>query len=454
VATTAIWKVSDNLKRVVEYAINPEKTKNKDYSDYKYQGLQNTVSYTTDEVKTHQQFYVSAINCEVNSITEQMINTKKQFNKEEGILAFHAYQSFHKKEATPEEAHQIGLELAKELWGDRFQVVVSTHLDTNNIHNHFVINSVSFVDGKRYYDNKETYKRMRTVSDALCKKYRMSVIDKPKQKGKHYAQWKAEQTGQPTWRSMIRKDVDACIEGSYTFGQFINKLKTLGYEVNTNRKHMTIKPPNKERPVRVRSLANDDSYTEEAIKDRILNKDKPIVRTVETSTIVMKLYCKGHYHKYMKKKIGGLRGLYFHYLYKMGVIPKSRPNPKNIHILLKDEIRKLDAYTKEATLLNVNKIETVEQLTTYKNDIMHRMNMLITKRKQLCNKLRRSTDKEAMKQEISFVSKEIFLLRKEVVSCKNIETRSISMKDTLKQIQQRKDDEHNEPWRGSRRPSR
>jgi len=186
-ATTKIWDVKDNIKRVVEYAINPEKTENPNYNEFEFKGLHNVVDYTTGELKTEKQLYVSSINCDASSIIEQMITTKKQYNKEGGILAFHAYQSFKGKEATPEEAHQIGIELAQELWGKRFQVVVSTHLDTGNIHNHFVLNSISFIDGKRYYDNKATYKKMRDTSDELCKKYKLSVIDKREEKGKHYA---------------------------------------------------------------------------------------------------------------------------------------------------------------------------------------------------------------------------------------------------------------------------
>ena len=68
------------------------------------------------------------------------------------------------------------------MWGDRFEVLVSTHLDKAHYHNHFVINSVSFVDGKKYYDNRENYKRMRDLSDSLCQKYRLSVIEHPQQK--------------------------------------------------------------------------------------------------------------------------------------------------------------------------------------------------------------------------------------------------------------------------------
>lgn len=90
-----------------------------------------------------------------------MVNTKKQFCKTDGILGFHAFQSFAEGEVSPDKAHLIGVKLAEEMWGDRFEVVVSTHLNTLHIHNHFVINSVSFADGKRYY-KRETLCRIKT----------------------------------------------------------------------------------------------------------------------------------------------------------------------------------------------------------------------------------------------------------------------------------------------------
>mgnify|MGYP002514557258 CR=1 FL=1 len=76
-------------------------------------------------------------------VKKEMMKIKKKFVKTDGVLAWHAYQSFKEGEVTPDEAHKIGLELAKEMWGDRFEVIVSTHLNTNHYHNHFVINSVS-----------------------------------------------------------------------------------------------------------------------------------------------------------------------------------------------------------------------------------------------------------------------------------------------------------------------
>ena len=150
-AVTKIWKIKTNLKKVIEYISDNEKTINEDYDNNIFKGLHDLVNYATNDLKTEKKCYVTSINCDEDNPLDDMIYTKKRFNKCNGILAFHAYQSFKEKEVKPEIAHEIGIKLANEMWGDRFEVVVSTHLNTNNIHNHFVINSVSFIDGKKYY---------------------------------------------------------------------------------------------------------------------------------------------------------------------------------------------------------------------------------------------------------------------------------------------------------------
>ena len=109
-----------------------------------------------------------------------MMLTKKSYNKTKGILGFHSFQSFKENEVTPELSHEIGVRLAEEMWGDRFEVMVSTHVNTNHIHNHFVINSVSFKDGKKYYDNRINYAKLRRLSDELCEEYGLSILkEKP-----------------------------------------------------------------------------------------------------------------------------------------------------------------------------------------------------------------------------------------------------------------------------------
>ena len=187
-ATTKIWKIEKRLDHVLTYTSNVEKTFNKNYgtqSSIPYSDLHNVLDYATDEYKTEKQYFVSGINCFPEDAYNQMMITKKNKNTlKNKILAYHGYQSFKSGEVTPEIAHEIGVKLAEELWGDRFEVVVSTHLNTNCCHNHFVINSVSFVDGKMFYNNFKTYSMMRHLSDSLCDEYGLSVL-KEKKCGKY-----------------------------------------------------------------------------------------------------------------------------------------------------------------------------------------------------------------------------------------------------------------------------
>ena len=133
-ATTKIWSVKNSLSSVVDYAEDPTKTENPHYNETEIQGLYDVMNYAANEHKTEMQYYVSGVNCIPDIARQQMIIAKKQYNQEGGIVAFHSYQSFSPGEVTPDLAHKIGVELANQLWGDRFQVVVATHLNTNCVH--------------------------------------------------------------------------------------------------------------------------------------------------------------------------------------------------------------------------------------------------------------------------------------------------------------------------------
>jgi hypothetical protein len=137
-ATTAIWDIKGRLDKVVNYAKNPDKTAASVYSQNELQGLGDVMDYTMQDHKTEQRLYVVGINCDPETARDQMVLTKRRFCKEDGILAFHAYQSFAKGESMPDTAHEIGVKLAQELWGKRFEVIVATHLDKGHLHNHFV----------------------------------------------------------------------------------------------------------------------------------------------------------------------------------------------------------------------------------------------------------------------------------------------------------------------------
>lgn len=359
-ATTAIWDVKDRLDRVIDYASNPEKTENIDFSHPHFRDLRNVLEYTQQDAKTEMQFFVSGINCDPATASEQMWRTKRRFQKMSGILAFHGYQAFAPGEVT-ETTHAIGVKLARTLWGDRFEVVVSTHLDKHHLHNHFVLNSVSFIDGKRYYDNKATYARMRQESDRLCREYALSIIEEPQPgRARQYAEWEAERAGQPTWRGLIRTDVDSAIAASMTFTQFLGDLRQQGYEVKTGLKYLAVRPPGKERFVRLRSLG--DEYTEEAIKERILENRTPRKPQALPEPRVRRGRLRGNLKS--SKRLTGLQALYIHYLYKMGILPRSCASPKRTHFLLREDLRHLNEIIAQTKLLCAYGIVNAEQLSS------------------------------------------------------------------------------------------
>lgn len=168
-AVTKLWKVSVRLGQVLDYTTNPEKTANPEYSAEDYQALKDVLAYAKDEEKTEHEFFCDGINCNVAMARDQFITVKEQFGKTDGIQAYHGYLSFKENEVTPEQAQQIGMEFARKMWGKRFQVVVTTHLNTKHLHCHFVINSVSFADGKRLKDKEMLSLPISTTKLCLAK---------------------------------------------------------------------------------------------------------------------------------------------------------------------------------------------------------------------------------------------------------------------------------------------
>ena len=181
-AITKIYAIRANLQRTVSYASNEKKT-----------NLDNVIEYAVNKSKTEQRLFQDCINCvSIETAYEEMQNTKKRWNKTDGVLGYHFIQSFKPGEVTPELAHRIGIEFSKECFGDRFQVVIGTHLDKSHLHNHIVVNSVSFMDGGKYHSSPRSYyERIRAVSDRMCRANELSVIEQPQGKGLHYGEWKA-----------------------------------------------------------------------------------------------------------------------------------------------------------------------------------------------------------------------------------------------------------------------
>jgi len=444
VATTSMWAVKYSLKDVLDYVVNPMKTENKDFNAYEFQGFENVIEYVEDDFKTEKQFYVSGVNCSPYNVYDQMIQTKKAAHKEDSVLAFHGYQSFVSGEVTAETAHAIGVELAQKMWGDEFEVLVTTHLDKEHYHNHFVVNSVSWATHKRFLNKHKDYDRLRHLSDEICRKYRLSVIDNPK-KGKHYSEWLAEKEKMPTRRTLMIDDVDRAINNSMTFTQFIRYLKLMGYEVKTDVKHIAIRPPGAEIFFRLHKLTKDESYNEENIKLRILNNDIGFIDMVQEAK--PKIY---HYQGNVKKskKITGFRALYVRYMFEMGILPKNAPHKRRVHFLLREDLKYMDKITEETTLLCKRRIETIDDLEKEESIVKNRLESLIKERRCIYNKIRRCRNpdtKEKLQRDVDSLSNEIKKLRKEVKLYEDIKVRSLSMKNKLKTInEERKECEQDE----------
>ena len=255
-AVTSIWPIKGRVDRVINYARNPEKTTEGSYEELaSLHAVGDVLEYAANDMKTERRSYVSCLNCEEETAAHQFIETKKLWqrisgrDKMGGRVCFHGYQSFKANEVTAEIAHEIGVKLAQELWGDRFEVVVATHCNTGHYHNHFVLNSVSFADGLKFDNTPADYARMREVSDRLCREYAISVIENPGGRAKHYAEWQAEQNGKPTHRGTIRADIDRAILASTTERDFLRVMGEMGYQIKTRSKggkplkYPALKPP-------------------------------------------------------------------------------------------------------------------------------------------------------------------------------------------------------------------
>ena len=416
------------LSDVIRYAVNSEKTQQAENEDC-------TVVHR----------FVSGINCSPATARDEMLAVKKRFGKENGTVAYHGYQSFAPGEVTPETAHEIGMKLAARLWGDRYQVIVATHLDKeNHLHNHFVLNTVSFVDGIKYHRTKKDYHDMQTVSDELCREYRLSVIENPQYgKSKQYGEWRAEQEQRPTWRGLIRADIDEAIRQSMTERQFFDTLRKKGYEVKIG-KDISVRPPGKERFVRLMRNFGED-YSLDSIRRRILSQSRPERKKPEQKPEILRVRLIGNLKA--ARKLTGFRALYLHYCYLLGIFPKNRPQQsrKRLHFLLREDLLKLDAITAETRLLIGHRIDTAEQLFSYRDGVKDKISALTDERKQLY-KLQRTAAVKAdpekaaeIKEQISALSKELAALRREAVLCDGIAERSGVIKEKIKAV--RKDNQ-------------
>ena len=415
-----IIPIRSRLDRCMAYVLNHEKNDLSAALDYISRSEKNTLPDGGTVLET-------ALNCELSRALQDMRDTKRRWSKQGGVLGYHLIHAYAPGEVMPEQAHAIGVEFAQRLLGDRYEAVISTHLDRGHIHCHIVFNSVSFVNGTKYKNTFHDYfGDIRGISNETSIAHGLSVID-PDGKGKQYSEWRAEKEGRPTVRALIRQDIDTAIGQSFTYRVFLEQLRCMGYQVKNgpNVKHTAIKPPGGDRFIRLNSLGA--GYTEEDLQARISaarsGEAPPSRPPAKAPSLLLnrgrRYRLQGSMPRHKPQKLKGFRALYFKYLYQLGKVPARRPRTRSA-FLLRDEIRKFDRYQRQFIYLMKNRIETAAQLSMQYDALQAEIDALTDRRRGLYNTKRAGRGGEDIAQDIAAITARLRGLRRELKLCTHI----------------------------------
>ena len=238
-AVTKIHPIKSTLKKALDYIENPD--------------------------KTYDKMLVSSFACSYETADIEFEMLLAQAYPKGNNLAHHLIQSFAPGETTPEQAHEIGRQLADEVLQGKYPYVLTTHIDKGHVHNHIIFCAVDMVNQRKYISNKQSYAYIRRTSDRLCKENGLSVVKPGQSKGKSYAEWDAQRKG-TSWKAKLKAAIDAAIPQVKDFDDFLRLMQAQGYEIKPG-KFISFRAPGQERFTRCKTLG--EAYTEEAIKERI-----------------------------------------------------------------------------------------------------------------------------------------------------------------------------------------
>ena len=270
--------------------------------------LKKAIDYICNGDKTYDEIYVTTHLCSRENAHKEFELTKKQFNSRTKTLAHHLIQSFVPEEVSFEEAHQVGIELCEKILGDKYEYVLATHIDKDHIHNHIIFNSIDIDEGKVYHSYYGSYMAIRNQSDRLCKEHNLSVIDQETQKEineikrrkfVNWYDWNEDKKGS-SYKSRLQFDIDRFIKQSINWQDFLSKMEKYGYEIKIG-KHIAFRSKNQQRFTRAKIIGVN--YTEEKIKDRILNKDKEIGNIIDIKNSEKAKSSKGYEHRATKHNL-------------------------------------------------------------------------------------------------------------------------------------------------------
>lgn len=332
---------------------------------------------------------------------------------------------------TPEETHAIGMETARRMWGEEYQIVVTTHLNTDSLHNHFVINSVSFRNGRKFQNHVSDHYRLREISDAICRERGKSVVKGAAFYGGEKKGYWVRQNGGMTHRDMLRRDMNEALSATASYASFCRYLEALGYVFTRDRnsRHPSVIAPGWQRAVRLDRLG--EKYTIDAIYDRLIDNQRfPELYVthypVRGRTPLLELEWE------MKRlnRMDGIRLLFelFVAMLRLCTGDTLREN-KSLPLspMLREEVRKLEQYDKDLQLLCRYHIDTPEELSAFREKTIGKIHALTQERNGIYNKIRRAEEpvKSELKEQAKIISQRIAPLRKELRCADRIWERSL-----------------------------
>ena len=335
------------------------------------------IKYILNGDKTEEHTLTAHLNCDPGRECRQMLDTKRAYGKEDGVMYYHIIQSFKPGEVTPELALEIAKEFAQEhLPG--YETVIAVHVDRQHIHAHLIFNSVNADTGEKYHSNVRTYyQQIRVTSDRLCRGHGLSVImqGQPSQ-AVSYIEWLRQSKGQPTFRSMLEADLRTAIESANDLGHFFLLMEHLGYEIyHGNRLGFRLRGQDRFMyPGRKNRL-----FTEEGIRAAIEDN----LTAIEAGLRPAIVRCPA-YRPYKKHpKYTGFMALYVHYLYVLGKAGQRRYPPRTTP-QLRQEVMKAERYRAQFAFLRENDIATQEDMTAFQSRTEKTLDSL-TKQRTILN---------------------------------------------------------------------
>ena len=397
--------------------------------------LQAVIKYGKNGDKTDNGVLVSSINCSVDTAYEEMALTKKFFHKEDKTLGYHIIQSFKGSEVSPKTANQIGKELAEELWGDKYQVVICTHINKKNVHNHLILNSVSFIDGKKYHNSNSEIAFMKEASDNLCIKYRLSLVNTPRaEKERTFRQNHIDYFNRRDEKMQkIITDIDEAIKCARRYSDFKLTLKAKGYEnIKDTGKYLSLKTPYYLRNVRIDRVFGE-RYSVQGIKEKIYYKEKEKIPVANLNKkYYRKVYTGPKINKFLLQTSSFYR-LYIHYLYFFRKLP-AKNQYKELTPEYYKQKRKNNMIFEEINFLARNNFESVREVEIYIENLEKQLPELKGKREHLWRKHKTADEnyKTKILAEINSFTDKIDTIQAQKKACNRIIARYEEIREEYK----------------------